>query len=80
MLGLAAFNRGVTIPREELEPQLPTEPEMWQWRYGAVAVYTAGNPDHPPLLLLHGQNAAASAWEMREPFARRRRDARSIAA
>src|SRR3954454_13477214 len=70
VLGLAAFNRGVTIPRDELEPQLPTEPEMWQWRYGAVAVYTAGNPDNPPILLLHGQNAAASAWEMREPFAR----------
>src|SRR3954454_3436059 len=70
VLGLAAFNRGVIIPRDELEPQLPTEPEIWQWRYGAVAIYTAGNPDNPPILLLHGQNAAASAWEMREPFAR----------
>lgn len=70
LVGLGAFNRSVTLPRAELHPQLPTVPEMWQWRYGAVAVYKAGDPEKPPLLLLHGHNAAASAWEMREPFAR----------
>jgi pimeloyl-ACP methyl ester carboxylesterase len=35
-----------------------------------VAVYEVGEPSGPPLLLLHGNNAAASAAEMREPFAR----------
>lgn len=72
-VGLAAletFNRRVTMPREKLENQLPVEPQMWQWRYGRVAVYVAGDPANPPLLMLHGHNAAASAAEMRQPFKR----------
>ena len=68
--GLVALNRSVKRPREELEPQLPVEPQMWKWRLGDVAVYEAGDPANPPLLLLHGHNAAASAAEMREPFQR----------
>jgi pimeloyl-ACP methyl ester carboxylesterase len=68
--GMELYNRRVTLPREELEPQLPVEPTTWKWRYGEVAVYEAGDPANPPLLLLHGHNAAASAAEMREPFAR----------
>ena len=67
---LEAFNRIATLTSEELEPQLPVTPEMWKWRYGDVAVYEAGDPEDPPLLLIHGHNAAASAAEMREPFAR----------
>lgn len=70
LAGLESFNRSVRLEREKLEPQLPVEPTNWTWRYGNVAVYVAGNPSNPPLLLLHGQNAAASAFEMREPFAR----------
>ncbi len=67
---LEAFNRRVTKPREDLEPQLPAEPRMWRWRFGQVAVYEAGHPDMPPLVMLHGHNAAASAAEMRRPFER----------
>src|SRR5919197_2508901 len=70
IVGLEAYNRAVVIPRAELEPQLPVLPTTWQWRFGDVTVYEAGEPSNPPLLLLHGHNAAASAAEMREPFAR----------
>src|SRR5690242_16850693 len=70
LAGIEMLNRSVALPYEELEWQLPAEPTFWQWRYGRVAVYQAGSPDNPPLLLLHGQNASASADEMRQPFER----------
>ena len=63
-----AFNRSVTLGTDEVEPTLPFEPTYWKWRYGKVAVYEAGDPSNPPVLLLHGHNAAASAFEMRYPF------------
>ncbi len=66
--GLGAFNRSVTLAPKQVEPALPFEPTYWKWRYGNVAVYQAGDPANPPLLLLHGHNAAASAFEMRYPF------------
>jgi pimeloyl-ACP methyl ester carboxylesterase len=66
--GLGAFNRSVTLSPGEVEPTLPFEPIYWKWRYGNVAVYQAGDPSNPPLVLLHGHNAAASAFEMRYPF------------
>lgn len=69
-IGLEAYNRYVSLPREELEDQLPVTPTRWHWRFGDVAVYEVGDPASPPLLLLHGHNAAASAHEMRGPFAR----------
>ncbi|HET6262541.1 MAG TPA: alpha/beta fold hydrolase [Chloroflexia bacterium] len=67
-VGLGAFNRSVTLGEGAVEPALPFEPAYWKWRYGKVAVYQAGDPSNPPLLLLHGHNAAASAFEMRYPF------------
>src|SRR5215210_5900554 len=70
LLGLEAYNRRVTMPTEGLENQLPVTPTYWPWRFGEIAVYEAGDPHNPPLLLLHGHNAAASAAEMKEPFAR----------
>ncbi|MFL5735411.1 MAG: alpha/beta fold hydrolase [Chloroflexia bacterium] len=70
IVALEVYNRAVVIPRQDLEPRLPVTPTMWQWRYGEVAVYEAGEPSDPPLVLLHGHNAAASAAEMRQPFAR----------
>ena len=70
LLGLEAYNRRVAMPAEGLENQLPVTPTRWPWRFGEVAVYEAGDPHNPPLLLLHGHNAAASAAEMKEPFAR----------
>lgn len=66
--GLGAFNRNVALSGGKVEPTLPFEPTYWKWRYGNVAVYQAGDPSNPPLLLLHGHNAAASAFEMRYPF------------
>jgi pimeloyl-ACP methyl ester carboxylesterase len=66
--GLAAFNQAVHIRPGELEEQLPARPTMWKWRFGEVAVYENGDHSNPPLLLLHGQNAAASAAEWRHPF------------
>jgi len=69
-VGIELFNRSVTLDRDELEEQLPATPKMWQWRLGNVAVYEHGSPGKPPVLLLHGHNAAASANEMREPFMR----------
>jgi len=66
--GLAAFNQAVHIAPGELEEQLPARPTMWKWRYGNVAVYENGGHANPPMLLLHGHNAAASAGEMRHPF------------
>lgn len=70
LVGLEAYNRRVTMPVGELEGQLPVPPVRWPWRFGEIAVYETGDPHNPPLLLLHGQNAAASAAEMKEPFAR----------
>ena len=69
-VGLEAYNRRVALPYEALEPQLPTTPTTWRWRFGDVAVYQAGDAANPPLLMLHGHNAAASAAEMREAFTR----------
>ena len=69
-VGIQAYNRRVARPRSALDPQLPATPKMWRWRFGEVAVYEAGDHQNPPLLLLHGHNAAASAAEMREPFRR----------
>ena len=66
--GLAAFNQAVHIAPGELEEQLPARPTMWKWRYGNVAVYENGDRSNPPMLLLHGHNAAASAGEWRHPF------------
>lgn len=70
LAGLEAYNRYVAMPREALDARLPATPSTWHWRFGDVAVYEMGDPANPPLLLLHGHNAAASAAEMREPFAR----------
>ena len=70
LAGLEAYNRSVAMPAASLEDQLPVAPTRWPWRFGEVAVYETGDPHNPPLLLLHGHNAAASAAEMKEPFAR----------
>jgi pimeloyl-ACP methyl ester carboxylesterase len=71
LLGLEAFNRRVQGTYAEIDPQLPgDEPEMWQWRFGRVAVYKSGQDSNPPILMLHGHNAAASAAEMTQPFNR----------
>ncbi len=51
---------------------LPVEPNMQAWRGHALATYTAGQG--APVLLVHSINAAASAYEVRHPFADLQRD------
>lgn len=46
---------------------LPVEPIYQTWRGHRVATYTAGRG--APVLLVHSINAAASAYEVRHPFA-----------
>lgn len=68
--GLVALNRSLEL--RDLPPTLPGQTHDWPWRLGRVRYTTLG--DGPPLVLLHGLNAAASSFEMRkafEPLARR---------
>jgi pimeloyl-ACP methyl ester carboxylesterase len=53
------------------------ERRTFAWRGYRVAYYVAG--DGPPLLLVHSINAAASAFEMRKPFAALRENHRVYA-
>jgi pimeloyl-ACP methyl ester carboxylesterase len=46
---------------------LPVEPEFFTWQDYRIATYRAGTGR--PVLLVHSINAAASAFEMRKPFA-----------
>ncbi len=46
---------------------LPVEPSFFAWRGHQIASYEAGSGS--PVLLIHSINAAASAFEMRAPFA-----------
>lgn len=49
-------------------PLLPVSPDYITWRGLPIAVYQAGAGQ--PVLLIHSINAAASVFEMREPFQR----------
>ncbi|MCU0495182.1 MAG: alpha/beta fold hydrolase [Chloroflexaceae bacterium] len=53
-------------------PLLPVSPILLPWRGHQIAHYCDGSGE--PLLLLHSINAAASAYEMYEPFVRLRSD------
>ncbi|MEP6774656.1 MAG: alpha/beta fold hydrolase [Chloroflexota bacterium] len=66
--GMELFNRSVVLERDDLEARLPVEPSMWEWQGHRIALYRNGDPEKPPMLLLHGHHAAASALEMSEPF------------
>ena len=62
--GLYALNRA--LEQDDLPPTLPGRTHDWRWRLGRVRYTTLG--DGPPLMLLHGVNAAASSFEMRKVF------------
>lgn len=62
--GLFALNRA--LEQDDLPPTLPGRTHDWPWRLGRVRYTTLG--DGPPLVLLHGVNAAASSFEMRKVF------------
>ncbi len=70
LAALAGVNRWISSTVGPLDDQVAGEREMFNWREHQVAYYTAGPTDDDPLVLIHGHNAAASAWEMREPFRR----------
>lgn len=53
---------------KSLLPLLPVQPTFFTWRDEEVAMYQAGTGQ--PVLLIHSINAAASVFEMREPFHR----------
>jgi len=67
--GLAALRRlGRDTP--PLYRSLQATPHELSWSGFRIVYYTAGPEEAPPAVLVHGIHAAASAWEMRELFAR----------
>lgn len=70
LAALAGVNRWISSTVGPLDDQVAGERHMFDWREHRVAYYTAGPTTGEPLVLIHGHNAAASAWEMREPFRR----------
>ncbi len=67
---VAGLNRLIDAQAGTLPDQLPADPQDYESRWGRVVYYSAGSPDAPPLLLVHGHNAAASAYEWRKQFLR----------
>ncbi|HMA36450.1 MAG TPA: alpha/beta hydrolase [Chloroflexia bacterium] len=67
---LAGLNRYIDLQAGPLPEQLPADPQEYESRWGRIVYYTAGAADAPPLLLVHGHNAAASAYEFRKQFLR----------
>jgi pimeloyl-ACP methyl ester carboxylesterase len=70
LAALAGVNRWISSMVGPLDDQVAGERRMFEWREHQVAYYTAGPTDGDPLVLIHGHNAAASAWEMGEAFRR----------
>lgn len=62
-----------------LDRSLRATPRELSWSGFRVVYYTAGPEEAEPVVLVHGVHAAASAWEMRELFARLAADRRVIA-
>ena len=55
-----------------LESPLPGESHYYKWKHGYIFYKVLGEPQAPPLLLLHSPGLVASAYEMRnivEPLA-----------
>jgi pimeloyl-ACP methyl ester carboxylesterase len=67
---VAGWNRLIDAQAGALPDQLPADGRDYESRWGRVVYYTAGAEDAPPLLLIHGHNAAASAYEWRKQFLR----------
>ncbi len=70
LAAMAGINRWISGTVGPLDDQVAGERHMFNWREHQIAYYTAGPTDGDPIVLIHGHNAAASAWEMREPFRR----------
>src|SRR5438045_4031871 len=65
---LAGLNRYIDMQAGPLPEQLPAAPQDYESRFGRVVYYAEGAEDAPPLVLIHGHNAAASAHEWRKQF------------
>src|SRR5512135_2472794 len=64
----AIFNEWANWNVAPVKRCLEGEPHFYQWREGAIYYEVAGPRDGPPLLLLHGINAAAGSCEMQAVF------------
>lgn len=62
--GLIALRHMLQTP-QALESPLPGESRLYHWKYGYIFYKVAGEPEAPPLLMLHSPGLAASAYEMR---------------
>lgn len=68
LLATAAGNRMLADRTPPLEPALDGGREEYRWRGFDVSYVTAGDPDNPDVVLLHGFHAAASSREFRGIF------------
>ncbi|SEH38787.1 Pimeloyl-ACP methyl ester carboxylesterase [Halopenitus malekzadehii] len=76
---LAAWTRRSQLEADALAPALDGTQETYRWRGIDVAYTVAGDPDAPPVVLVHGANAAGSSGEWRAIFEDLAEDYRVIA-
>jgi pimeloyl-ACP methyl ester carboxylesterase len=72
LAGLGAFNTWLSWQAGPLESALPGRGRFYHWtRDGQIAnvYYHVSDGDGPPVVLIHGIDAAASSYEMRHVFA-----------
>lgn len=65
MLGWIAYSRLFVSHDLPLPPAVSGDRKTLTGRAGTLSYYVAGAAEHPPLLLIHSVNAAASAYEIR---------------
>lgn len=66
---LEGFNRWQEAIAGPIQSPLPGVAQYYLWDEGRIFYKVAGPSDAPPLLLVHGINAAAFSYEMRKQFA-----------
>lgn len=67
LLGLALVPLIVRLTKKKLEERVAEYPPVGQilpLPSGPTHIITAGNPEHPPLLLVHGSDGVALDWPM----------------
>ena len=63
LAGLVALRHMLVTP-QPLDSPLPGEAHLYRWKRGYIYYKLAGEPDAPPMLLLHTPDLAGSACEM----------------
>lgn len=63
---IEGFNRWQASLAAPLQAPLPDVPQYYLWDEGRIFYQVAGPSDAPPVLLVHGINAAAFSYEMRK--------------